>query len=143
MKKCLVVVSICIVIFSGCFYQADLRPFYNNEDIWVCDTPYAEFYWDDDGEYGMITVEKNVYQVILFTTAGPQIFIFDREMKSEGENIINYDYCLFRGYTTYGKKSFTIEVEEDYKNIFGGEKPVMKFVKYNKEKYFNGKNIAK
>ena len=49
------------------------------------------------------------------------------------------DYILFRGKVNYGGDRMTLTVEEDIKNVFDGELPVMELVKYDIEEYFKDK----
>ena len=143
MTKNITAVICILLILSGCVYQADLRPEYNDTEVWICEKPYIELYWSkSNGNIGKILFNGIEYKIYHESDYGVLIWIYT----SEAENMKNLDkmkrFCLFKGRVNYGKKSLTIEVEEDYKNIFGGEKPVMKFVKHNKEKYFNGKTFA-
>ena len=139
MRKVLVYLILCLIILSGCYYQPELRPHPNIEEIWICKSPYAELYWDDIGQHGTIIVEDDVYEVVFRTTAGPQMMVYDKEGKNEEENYYNSDYLLFRGHTTYEKKTAIVRVEKDFKNIFNGELPTLKFKRYSKEEYLKNK----
>ena len=142
MTKNIAAVICILLIMSGCVYQADLRPEYNDTDVWICEKPYIELYWNTSaGHTGKIFYDDIPYNIIHEENYGSLIRIYTTEAESYELFEEKMQYCLFQGRIIYGKKSLTIEVKEDFKNIFGGEKPVMKFVKHNKEKYFNGKNI--
>ena len=88
---------------------------------------------------GKIVVEENVYEIVFRTTAGPQMMVYDKEGKSKDENYYNNDYLLFRGHTTYKEETAIVKVEEDFKNIFNGEKPTLEFKRYDKEEYLKNK----
>ena len=90
-------------------------------------------------ENSKIVVEENVYEIVFTTTAGPQMMVYDKEGKSEEENFYNNDYLLFRGHTTYEEKTAIVRVEKDFKNIFNGELPTLKFKRYDREEYLKEK----
>lgn len=135
MKKSIVVIVVCVLLLNGCFYQPELRPRLDSPEVWVCEEPYAELYWDEIGQNSKMIVAENVYEIVFTTTAGPQMMVYDKEGKSEEENSFNNDYLLFRGHTTYEEKTAIVRVEKDFKNIFSGELPTLKFKRYNKEEY--------
>ncbi len=139
MKRNLLAIVICVILLNGCYYQPKTRPKPDNNEIWICDNPYAELYWDDNGQYGKIVVSGEIYEVVFFTTAGPQMMVYTKEGKNEEENSLNNDYLLFRGHTTYGKETAIVTVEKDFKNIFNGEFPTLKFKRYSKEEYLKNK----
>lgn len=139
MKKGIVAIIICVVLLNGCYYQPKLRPHTDNGEIWICDNPYSELYWDDIGQYGAIVIDGEEYEVLFTTSAGPQMLVFDKEMMREKESNIDFEYCLFRGHTTYRKGSAVVKVEEDFKNIFNGKLPTFNFKRYNKEEYLKNK----
>lgn len=139
MKKSIAVLIICVIMLNGCFYQPELRPNPDVEEVWVCDSPYAELYWDDIGQHGKLIIDENVYEVVFSTTAGPQMMVYNKEGKNEEENSYNSEDLLFRGHTTYEEKTAIVRVEKDFKNIFNGELPTLKFKRYDKEEYLKNK----
>lgn len=139
MRKVVVYLILCLILLSGCFYQPDLRPHSGIKEVWICDVPYAELYWDDIGQYGKIIIDENIYEVVFTTTAGPQIMVYDKAGKNEIENSFNNDYLLFRGHTTYEEETAIVKVEKDFKNIFKGEFPVLNFKRYSKDEYLKNK----
>lgn len=139
MKKSIVVLIICVIMLNGCFYQPELRPNPDVEEVWICDAPYAKLYWDNIGQHGKIIIDENIFDVVFETTAGPQLMVYDKEGKSEEENYYNNDYLLFRGHTTYQEEAAIVKVEKDFKNIFNGELPTLEFKRYNKEEYLKSK----
>lgn len=139
MKKTILILLLWLILLSGCFYQPKLRPRIDNPEVWICEEPYAILYWDEIDENSKIVVEENVYEIVFTTTAGPQMMVYDKEGKSEEENYYNNDYLLFRGHTTYEKETAIVRVEKDFKNIFNGELPTLKFKRYDKEEYLKEK----
>ena len=130
-----ILIALCMVLFlSGCVYQPEIRPRLDSPEIWVCEEPYAELYWEKTGQDSKIIVDENVYEIDFRTTAGPQMMVYAKE--GVNENFYNSDYLLFRGHTTYEKETAVVKVEKDFKNIFNGELPTLKFKRYSKEEYF-------
>ena len=143
MKKISLILLIFLFCLCSCVYQAENYPQKNLNEIWICEEPYAEFGWTEkENQVGKIIYKKKEYKVEYYTTYGALMIVYTDDIVQFDNNLDEYDpYELFRGRVNYEKDCFTLTVEEDKQNIFGGEKPVMKFVKHNKEKYFNGKNI--
>ena len=139
MRKTILILLCLVLLLSGCFYQPELRPRLECPEIWVCEEPYAILYWDKIDENSKIVVEENVYEIVFTTTAGPQMMVYDKEGKSEEENFYNNDYLLVRGHTTYEEKTAIVRVEKDFKNIFNGELPTLKFKRYDREEYLKEK----
>ena len=139
MKKSIVIVVVYMLLLNGCFYQPKLRPRIDNPEVWVCEEPYAILYWEKTDQNSKIIVGENVYEIVFTTTAGPQMMVYDKEGKSEEENYYNNNYLLFRGHTTYEKETAIVRVEKDFKNIFNGELPTLKFKRYDKEEYLKQK----
>ena len=144
MKEIFTVILIMILIISGCIYQGNFRPDANSDNVWICEELYAEYYWSEQLQrrIGKIVLNDKEYNVLYGESYGSRMIVYSDYVLRLGDNWDEYDpYELFRGRVNYEKDCFTLTVEEDKQNIFGGEKPVMKFVKHDKEKYFNGKNI--
>ena len=139
MKKSILILLFLLIFLSGCFYQPDLRPRLDSPEVWLCDEPYAELYWGKTKLNSKIIIDENVYEIVFTTTAGPQMMVYDKEGKSEEENYYNNDYLLFRGHTTYKEETAIVKVEEDFKNIFNGEKPTLEFKRYDKKEYLKNK----
>ena len=127
------------LLLSGCYYQPDLRPRFDCPEVWVCEEPSTVLDWDKTDENSKIVVRENVYEIVFTTTAGPQMMVYDKEGKSKEENYYNNDYLLFRGHTTYEQETAIVKVEKDFKNIFNGELPTLKFKRYSKEEYLKNK----
>ncbi len=61
MRKSTVALIVCAILLSGCYYQPKSRPHPDNDEIWICESPYSELYWDDIGRYGIIVVDEEEY----------------------------------------------------------------------------------
>lgn len=139
MKKTILSMLLVMLFMNGCIYQRDLRPRPDDEELWICESPYVELYWGKSEQCSKIIVGDIVYEVVFSTTSGPQLTVFEKEMTKGGKNTVDYDYCLFRGRTTYEEKTAIVKVEKDFKNIFNGELPTLKFKRYDKEEYLKQK----
>ena len=139
MKKTILAILLVMFLVNGCIYQRELRPRPDNEEVWICESPYAELYWGESEQCSKIIVGDIIHEVIFSTSSGPQLTVFEKGVEKEGKNTIDYDYCLFRGHTTYEEKTAIVRVEKDFKNIFNGELPTLKFKRYNKEEYLKEK----
>ena len=135
MKKVILLVLFLVIFLNGCYYQPELRPKPNSPEIWICEEPYAELYWTDDGDSGKIVACGKVYDVAFYTTAGPQMMVYAKEGVDVEDNYYDREYLLFRGHTTYKKETAIVRVEEDFKNIFNGELPTYNFKRYDLEEY--------
>ena len=138
MKKSILIV-IALIMLNGCFYQPKLRPHPDNEEVWVCESPYAKLYWAGEDSYGEIEAGDKLHEVVFFTSAGPQMMVFDKAMIQESDSDMDFEYCLFRGHTTYGEETAIVKVQEDFKNIFNGDLPTLNFKRYDKEDYLKEK----
>ena len=146
MKRLCLIVFVFIFCLCGCTYQSELSPKRTSENIWICENPYIDFEWSEKKTppQGKFIYGDKEYNVAYHANYGSLMIVYTDDILKFGRYTSKYTpYELFRGRVNYEKDCFTLTVEEDKQNIFGGEKPVMKFVKHNKEKYFNGKNIAK
>jgi glutathionylspermidine synthase len=139
MKKILLL--LCLVLnLSGCVYQAELRPEYNDTDVWVCETPHIELCWSkSSSRTGVICSDDTQYNIIHEQTYGPLIWVYTDDAKPIRNTDIPKDLWIFKGHVNYGKDALTIEVQEDFKNIFNGEKPTLEFKRYDKEEYLKNK----
>lgn len=139
MKKAVLTILLVMFFVNGCIYQREFRPRPDDEELWKCESHYMELYWGKSEQCSKIILGEKVYEVVFSATTGSQLAVFEKEMEREGKNTIDYDYCLFRGHTTYRKGSATVKVEKDYKNVFNGELPTLEFKRYKKEEYFKSK----
>ena len=143
MRKIHLLFFVIVLFLCSCTYQSEFRPERTSENIWVCEKPYIDFEWSEEKTppQGKFIYSNKEYNVVYKATYGALMIVFTNEVL-QCYYVDEYTpYELFRGRVNYEKDCFTLTVEEDKQNIFGGEKPVMKFVKHDKEKYFNGKNI--
>ena len=129
LKRIIIFTFICTIILCGCFYQPELRPRLDNPEVWICEKPYAELHWDELGGSSKIIIDDITYEIVFSTTAGPQLSVYEKET----EDGVYYGQRLFRGHTTYKEDSAVVRVEEDFKNIFGGELPTLHFKRYKKD----------
>ena len=143
MKKICLLFFIVTLFLCSCMYQAEFRPVRNIREVWICEEPYSEFGWTEtENQVGKFVYNQIEYNVVYETDFGSLMRIYTNEVL-QCRYVDEYaPYELFRGRVNYEKDCFTLTVEEDKQNIFGGEKPVMKFVKHDKEKYFNEKALA-
>ena len=141
MKKISLIVLLLLFLVSGCVYQADLRPEYNDKDVWVCEKPYIELCWSKtNGTIGKIIVADDDEETLFHeANYGPLIKIYTSEAKDIEDLQEQKNFLLFKGRISYGKEKLEIEVQEDFKNIFNGDKPTLKFKRYDKEEYFKDK----
>ena len=140
MKK-VVLIVLCLVLFlSACVYQGELRPEYNDKDVWICEEPYIELSWSkSDGHTGVISYDDIQYDIIHEETYGPLIWIYTAEAKPIINTDIPEKFWVLKGHVNYGKDKLEIEVQEDFKNIFNGELPTLEFKRYDKEEYLKEK----
>ena len=133
MKKAIIsVLVLTVVILSGCTYMADERPNRSDKEVWICEEPYyAELYWGETKYNGKFCIGDKEYDIKHKQNHGSYIWIFENVENLKTNSGEAFEYCLFLGKVVYGTEKMTITVTEDYKNVFGGELPVMEFVKYN------------
>ena len=140
MKKTIFILSCLAVLLSGCVYQADLRPEYNDTDVWVCEKPYIELCWSkSDGHIGVISYDDTQYDIIHEEGYGPLIWIYTDEAAPFINKDVPEEYWFFKGHVNYDKDNLEIEVQQDFKNIFNGELPTLEFKRYDKEKPLKSK----
>lgn len=140
MKKTILILLFLIWLLSGCVYQAELRPEYNDTDVWICENPYTELYWSkSQGNIGVFYYADTQYNITHEETSGPLIWIYTAEAKDMRNLDEQKEYKLFKGRADYEEKNLTIEIQEDFKNIFNGELPTLEFKRYNKEEYLKDK----
>lgn len=138
MKKIVFLILVCILTLTGCTYQGDKRPDYNDTEVWICEDPYFEIYWKStEGNVGKLCIGDNEYNIVHEEDHGPYMFV--REYVENFHSLSfeeQLELYLFRGDVNYGKEKMTITVDVDYKNVFNGKKPTMEFIKYNIDEYF-------
>ena len=140
MNKTMLTLLCLVLILSGCVYQAELRPEYNDTDVWVCEKPYIELYWSSTiGNAGKIIIDEIEESIYHESNYGPLIKIYTSEAKNTNDLQAQKEFIVFKGRVDYGKDNLTIEVQEDFKNIFNGEKPTLEFKRYDKEEYLKNK----
>ncbi|MBR1969187.1 MAG: hypothetical protein IKA17_02405 [Clostridia bacterium] len=140
MKKIILILLYLVLVLCGCVYQAELRPEYNDTDVWVCESPYIELYWSSTiGNAGKITINKIEENIYHESNYGPLIKIYTSEAKNTNDIQEQKEFSVFKGHVNYGEDRLTIEVQEDYKNIFNGEKPTLEFKRYDKQEYLKNK----
>ena len=139
MKKTIII--LCLVsLLSGCVYQAELRPEYNDTDMWICEKPYIELCWSkSDGHTGVVSNADTQYDIIHEETYGPLIWVYTAEATPFINTDVPEEYWVFKGHVDYGKDKLEIEVQQDFKNIFNGELPTLEFKRYDKEEYLKEK----
>ncbi len=138
MKKTVFLIILIILMLSGCIYQAYDRPKYNDSEVWICKEPYAEFYWGDERWItGKMLIGENEYNIIHWEDSGAGMYVYEHvdSFKSLNDDD-RTEYCLFYADVNYSGDSFTITVEDDYKNLFEGTYPTLHFTKHNIIDYF-------
>ena len=140
MKKLAFVMIVSMLLLAGCVYQSDLRPKPRETDVWICEEPYMELYWSkENGNSGRIILDEVEQSIFHEADYGATIWVYTPEAKDVKTLEEQKEFCIFKGRADYGKQKFTIEVQEDFKNTFGGELPTLNFKRYNKEEYFKNK----
>ena len=143
MKKILLGSIMCVLILNACIYQAEKRPLPRDNEVWVCENPHIELYWDNTYEninYGLIEINNTRYEIFHKEGAGSKVFIQSidgAEVYNETEKV--KEYLLFKSRANYNYDTFTLQVEEDRVNMFDGELPLLKFKCYKKSEYFKDK----
>ena len=134
MKKLLIIILVISFILSGCesyevYYYS---PKQNNDEIWICEEPYLELYWNENKYGGKLILDEREYSIVHIRDHGINIDIYE---DIEGVDYSSYKsdkYMLFSGIAKYSKEKMTITVDVDYKNLFDGEKPTFELVKHKK-----------
>ena len=140
MNRIILILLCLVLLLNGCVYQAELRPEYNDTDMWICEKPYIELCWSkSDGHTGVISYADTQYDIIHEEDYGPLIWIYTTEATPFRNKDVPEEYWVFKGHVDYGKEKFEIEVQQDFKNIFNGELPTLEFKRYDKEEYLKEK----
>ena len=130
------------VFFSGCMYQADLRPADDENLIWVCEEPYAIYEYNKHAArpIGKIVYGETEYDVVYGADYGPYMYVMSsEELKPENEDAYWDDFIMLDGRAEYKRDGFDFQIKEDYVNMFNGELPLLKFKCYKKADYFKEK----
>lgn len=145
MKKVILIVTVILLIVTGCTYQAENRPKPDENQIWVCKEPYCEMYWLNGSCGGKLIVNDVEYCVKYSADYGNGFRIYEKYDDSDIFYTDEYEkYCLIRGKVqSYDNGRFTMKVKYDYKNLFDGEKPTMTFVRYSKRRYLNSRSDSR
>ena len=149
MKKILVTLFM-ILLLTGCRYQGGSRPEQNDNEVWVCENPRAEFYWNEkDDMTSVMYINGEMREVTAQQTVSPEFYVYDINVKNCEREDIEEDgsvhkymdgeamnqYLLLKCHANYKRDKFDLTVEEDLVNMFGGEKPTLHFEKRNKAEY--------
>ena len=149
MKRIFLIYFGIVISLSACIADADKRPHINDNEVWVCENPRAEFYWSkNDDKTSTIFVGEKKYNVTFGSSAGAKFWIYDEGAKTcekeyieDGETYKTVDtsaleqFLLLKCRVNYKKDAFDLYVEEDLVNMFDGEKPKLHFEKRNKAEY--------
>ena len=83
MKRIFLILFGIAISLSACIADADKRPHINDNEVWVCENPRAEFYWSkNDDKTSTIFVGEKKYNVTFGSSAGPQFRIYDEGAKA-------------------------------------------------------------
>ena len=52
MKRVILVITVALMLLTGCLAQGQLRPNNNDKEVWICENAYMELYWKEDNTYG-------------------------------------------------------------------------------------------
>ena len=138
------VCSVIIYIFfmSGCIAQQELRPQNNVKDIWVCEESNIFFYWDREASdfIGKIFYNGSEKNIVVNMNSGIKMYFFDNESLLDIDKTTE-ESTLFIASAKYYKDYFILSLDVKDSQIYTNNHSKIKFVKHDKEKYFNGKNI--
>ena len=135
MKKIVLVIGL-ILLLTGCIYQGSFRPQPDSEDIWVCENPKAELYWENNIDFvGKISYKDFEQDIVLKSSPGSLARICDIKSLDFDLYEDKMQFWLLECRANYKKDAFDLTVEEDLVNMFGGEKPKLHFEKRNKAEY--------
>ena len=143
MYRKFVVCSAIIYIFfmSGCIAQQELRPQNNVEDIWVCEESPIFFYWDREASdfIGKIFYNGSEKNIVVNMNSGIKMYFFDNESLLDIDKTTE-ESTLFIASAKYYKDYFILSLDVKDSQIYTNNHSEIKFVKHDKEKYFNGNN---
>lgn len=120
----------------GCVADDELRPAFNENEIWVCEEPYAYFSYDSESDsfLGKLSCNDLQYDFFEYENTGSYMAFFkpeaivDNVIYREGNTLLSGSVEYFEGY-------FVLTVKKDPENLFNGELPVMEFVRYSSEDF--------
>ena len=147
MKKVVMILVVLLIISNGCIYQSDRRPNFNEEEVWICESPHIELYWNNPNDKiykGLIKTENCSYEVFHVENPGSTVYMYSTDGAKFEDDFKELDkYLLFKSRANYNYDTFTLQVEEDRVNMFDGELPLLKFKCYKKSEYFKDKQNDK
>lgn len=127
---------------DGITYPDSKLPKLSDSEVWISEEPYLELYWDTARKYeGKLIACGTEYSIRHERDYDSKIWIYENV---EGFDKLTweektYNHLIFEGDAFYYDDKISLEVSEDYKNIFGGEQPEFELVKYNIDEYFKEK----
>lgn len=137
-KKLLICLSVLLSVFFlfGCVADNELRPAFNENEIWVCEEPYAYFSYDSESDsfLGKLNFNDFQYDFFEYENTGHYMAFFkpeaiiDNVIYPEGNTLLSGSVEYFEGY-------FVLTVKKDPEDLFNGELPVMEFVRYSLEEF--------
>ena len=140
-KIFLISLILCITFLSGCMADADIRPQYNNEYVWVCnELPDTYFYWDEKPYIfvGSLSYNEKTYDFAWVDSHGHDIGIYYPYVIEEGGIFEDSEYFI-AGTADYQKDFLTLKIEEDKLNIFNGEVTTITFIPQKWDEFFKEK----
>ncbi len=138
-KKIGAFLIVCVMLFSGCDMNKELRPQRNSSEIWVCEeTENTYFYWDEKAHsfLGNVAYKDASYSFVLGGNYGKGVSFYTLDVLKEDVPISD-DVTFLNGFTDYQQGIMPVEIFEDKLNIFNGEITTLTFVCKDKAEYFN------
>ncbi len=136
MFKRLSVIIMCVVLFSGCDMNKELRPQNNSNEIWVCEEVQNTYFgWDEEMNsfLGNVAYKDVSYGFVLGGSYGNSVKFYALDVLQEESN--SEDMIFLRGFADYQKGIMPVEILEDKLNIFNGEITTLTFVCKDKAEY--------
>lgn len=133
---CLLVLICISFSLSACISDADIRPQFDPNYVWVCEDPFSYFIYGDVNRDapGILVYAENEYYYFMVDGTGPSIdFALPSAFSADGYT--PKGNLLLYGIADYEEGYFVYTIEEDYLNIFGGEVKTMTFVRMSKEEF--------
>ena len=130
MKKIVLAIGL-VLLLTGCIHQVDKRPNLSDDEVWVCEYPRAEFYWNKDSKKkSTLYIDDEKHYIKKPISPGGVMLIYDeKEAEKIEKDIIITCEADFKG------DRFDLTVIEDHKNLFHGFRPVLHFYKENRASY--------
>lgn len=140
-KKIGAFLIVCVMLFTGCDMNKELRPQKNSNEIWVCEeVPNTYFCWDEEIHRFLGNVEyKDVsYGFALGGGYGNGVSFYNLDVSKEDVSN-SEDVTFLHGFADYQQGIMPVEIFEDKLNIFNGEITTLTFVLKDKAEYFKEK----